>query len=84
LVALKTFRCRRLDLMHWRRERRTEYLILDRLSWLWFLGFDLGASAPDTNPIRLFREKLTQAGALEALFFAFDRALEQHGHMAMG
>jgi hypothetical protein len=38
-----------------------EYLIRDRLSWLWFLGFDLGASAPDTNPIRLCREKLIES-----------------------
>jgi hypothetical protein len=40
-----------------------EYLIRDRLSWLRFLGFDLGAPTPDANTIRLFREKLTEAGA---------------------
>jgi hypothetical protein len=39
------------------------------------LGFDLGASTPDANRIQLFRERLTEAGALEALFFALDREL---------
>ncbi len=33
-----------------------EYLIRDRLSWLHFLGFDLGAATPDANTIRLYRE----------------------------
>lgn len=32
-----------------------EFLIRDRLSWLRFLGFDLGAVTPDENTIRLFR-----------------------------
>ena len=52
---------------------RMEFLIRDRLSWLRFLGFDLGAVTPDENTIRLFREKLTRAGAIDALFAAFDR-----------
>lgn len=52
---------------------RMEYLIRDRLSWLRFLGFDLGVATPDANTIRLFREKLTEAGALDAVFTDFDR-----------
>jgi IS5 family transposase len=63
---------------------RMEYLIRDRLSWLRFLGFDLGAPTPDANTIRLFREKLTEAGALEALFTDFDRQLKDRGYLAMG
>lgn len=63
---------------------RMEYLIRDRLSWLRFLGFDLGASTPDANTIRLFREKLTEAGALEAVFADFDRQLKERGYLAMG
>jgi IS5 family transposase len=39
------------------------------------LGFDLAASTPDANRIQLFRWRLTEAGALEALFFAFDQEL---------
>ena len=63
---------------------RMEYLIRDRLSWLRFLGFDLGAAAPDANTIRLFREKLTEAGALEALFADFDKRLKERGYLDMG
>jgi IS5 family transposase len=61
-----------------------EFLIRDRLSWLRFLGFDLGAVTPDENTIRLFREKLTRAGALDALFAAFDRQLRDRGYLPMG
>jgi IS5 family transposase len=65
-------------------DARMEYLIRDRLSWLRFLGFDLGAPTPDANTIRLFRERLTQAGALDALFAAFDRQLKDRGYLPMG
>ena len=61
-----------------------EFLIRDRLSWLRFLGFDLGAVTPDENTIRLFREKLMPAGALDALFAAFDRQLRTRGYLPMG
>ena len=65
-------------------DARMEYLIRDRLSWLRFLGFDLGAATPDANTIRLFREKLTEAGALDAVFTDFDRQLKERGYLAMG
>jgi IS5 family transposase len=65
-------------------DARMEYLIRDRLSWLRFLGFDLGAPTPDANTIRLFREKLTEAGALDAVFADFDRQLKERGYLAMG
>ncbi len=55
-----------------------------RLDWLRFLSFDLGAVTPDENTIRLFREKLTRAGALDALFAAFDRQLRTRGYLPMG
>jgi len=61
-----------------------EYLIRDRLSWLRFLGFDLGAATPDANTIRLFREKLTDADALATLFADFDRQISERGYLAMG
>lgn len=64
-------------------DARMEFLIRDRLSWLRFLGFDLGASTPDENTIRLFREKLTHAGAIDALFAAFDRSLRERGYLPM-
>lgn len=65
-------------------DARMEFLIRDRLSWLRFLGFDLGAVTPDENTIRLFREKLTRAGAIDALFIAFDRQLRERGYLPMG
>lgn len=65
-------------------DARMEYLIRDRLSWLRFLGFDLGAATPDANTIRLFREKLTEASALDTLFADFDRQLRERGYIAMG
>ena len=65
-------------------DARMEFLIRDRLSWLRFLGFDLGAVTPDENTIRLFREKLTRAGAIDALFSAFDRCLRERGYLPMG
>ena len=48
------------------------------------MGFDLGAATPDANTIRLFREQLTDAGALDALFTDFDRLLKDRGYLAMG
>jgi len=65
-------------------DARMEFLIRDRLSWLRFLGFDLGAPTPDANTIRLFRERLTQAGALDALFADFDHRLRTLGYLPMG
>lgn len=65
-------------------DARMEYLIRDRLSWLRFLSFDLGAPTPDANTIRLFREKLTEAGALDMVFADFDRQLKERGYLAMG
>jgi transposase len=65
-------------------DARMEFLIRDRLSWLRFLGFDLGAPTPDENTIRLFREKLTRAGAIDTLFAALDRCLRDRGYLPMG
>ena len=65
-------------------DTRMEFLVRDRLSWLRFLGFDLGAPTPDANTIRLFRERLTNAGALHALFADFDRQLRTRGYLPMG
>jgi hypothetical protein len=50
---------------------RMEFLIGDRLSWLRFLGFDLGRPMPDENTIRSFRERLTKTGAISRLFEDF-------------
>lgn len=65
-------------------DARMEYLIRDRLSWLRFLGFDLGAATPDVNTIRMFRERLSAARALDTLFADFDRQLKERGYLSMG
>ena len=65
-------------------DERIEFLIRDRLSWLRFLGFDLGAPTPDRNTIWTFRERLVRAGAMDDLFAAFDGELCRCGYLAMG
>jgi IS5 family transposase len=40
-------------------DARMAFLIRGPLSWLRFLGFDLGKPTPDENAIRLFREKFS-------------------------
>ena len=64
-------------------DARMEFLTRDRLSWQRFLGFHLGERTPDENTIRLFREKLTEAGAIRALFDRFERDLAQAGYVPM-
>lgn len=59
-------------------------LSIGRLSWLRFLGFDLGAPTTKANTIRLFREKITDTGTLQVLFDAFDHRLRTNGYLAMG
>ena len=39
---------------------------------------------PDAKTIWLFREQLTQAGAIERLFGRFDAVLRDAGYLAMG
>lgn len=63
-------------------DERTEFAIKDRLSFMRFLGLTLKDSVPDEKTIWLFREALTQAGAMERLFKKFNRHLEKKGLMA--
>jgi transposase, IS5 family len=62
---------------------RAEFLINDRLSFMRFLGLGLGDRVPDAKTIWAFRERLTRAGAIEALFARFDRAIREAGHIPM-
>ena len=60
---------------------RAEFLINDRLSFMRFLGLGLTDRVPDAKTIWAFRERLTKAGAIEALFVRFegeDRARQSH------
>jgi transposase, IS5 family len=48
-----------------------------------FLGLGLGDRVPDAKTIWAFRERLTRAGAVEALFGRFDRAIREAGYIPM-
>ncbi len=73
-----------LSSLHNLSDERMEFLIRDRLSWLRFPGFAIGAPTPDQKTIWLFREKLTRAGAFEALFAAFEARLRDRGYRPTG
>ncbi len=62
---------------------QTEYQIRDRLSLMRFLGLALEDRVPDAKTVWLYREQLTQAGAVERLFAGFDAALRAAGYLAM-
>lgn len=64
-------------------DERAEFLINDRLSFMRFLGIGLNDRVPDARTIWLFREQLTEAGAIDALFGCFDRLLKEAGYLAM-
>ena len=64
-------------------DKRMEFMIRDRLSWMRFLNFDLGGPTPDENTIRLFRNKLTETGALRRVMKAFDWQLHKKGYIPM-
>src|SRR5688572_30157903 len=64
-------------------DERTEFYLRDRLTWMRFLGLGLGDAVPDANTIWTFREALTKAGAIEALFIRFDQQLRAQGYLAM-
>lgn len=48
-----------------------EFIIRDRVSWMRFLGFDLGGAMPYKNAVRQYRNRLTDSGKFEALMKAF-------------
>src|SRR3954453_8827930 len=62
---------------------QVEYQIRDRLSFMRFLGLGLEDRVPDATTAWLYREKLAQAGLVEALFDAFDTHLKSRGYLAM-
>ncbi|HEY4832259.1 MAG TPA: IS5 family transposase [Waddliaceae bacterium] len=56
-----------------------EYAILDRLSFMRFLGLGINDPVPDAKTIWLFRDKLTQGGMIEKLFGQLDKQLDKDG-----
>jgi IS5 family transposase len=63
-------------------DEAVEYQILDRMSFMRFLGLHAGDPVPDAKTIWLFREQLRQAGRIEKLFKQFDEFLAANGYAA--
>ncbi|MBS1098680.1 transposase, partial [Gluconobacter sphaericus] len=72
-----------IQTLHNLSDERTEYLINDRLSFMHFLGLGLSDRVPDAKTVWLFRERLTQAGAIEGLFNRFDMILRTAAYLPM-
>lgn len=72
-----------LQAQHNLSDARMEFMIRDRLSWLRFLGFDLGDRTPDENTIRHFRNRLSETGTLKRVMKAFDWQLHKKGYIPM-
>ncbi|PHP65103.1 IS5/IS1182 family transposase [Zhengella mangrovi] len=62
---------------------RMEFMIRNRLSWLRFLGFELGGATPDENTIRHFRNRMIETGTLKRVMKAFDWQLHKKGYIPM-
>ena len=60
-------------------DEQVEFQILDRLSFMRFLGLGLSDRVPDHNTVWLFRETITTSGVLEQLFALFTTQLEKQG-----
>jgi IS5 family transposase len=60
-------------------DEKTEYLIMDRLSFQRFLGLQLSDKVPDATTIWLFREDLNKANILDTIFDEFVEELEEQG-----
>ena len=57
----------------------TEYAIVDRLSFMRFLGMGINQPVPAAKTIWLFRDKLTGGGMLDKLFRLLDQQLDKDG-----
>ena len=59
-----------------------EQQILDRLSFMRFLGLSIGDNVPDEKTIWAFKEGLAKAGLAKELFTTFDKFLRKNGFEA--
>jgi IS5 family transposase len=82
--AVLMFKIMVLQALYSLSDDQAEFQVQDRLSFMRFLGLGLGDRVPDAKTIWLFREHLTQAGAMEKLFARFDKHLAKAGYLAMG
>lgn len=56
-----------------------EYAILDRLSFMRFLGLGINDPVPDSKTIWLFRDTLTKLNLVDQLFTILDKQLDKDG-----
>jgi len=63
-------------------DEAVEYQILDRMSFMRFLGLQAGDPVPDAKTIWVFREQLKAAGRMEQLFTQFNDYLAANGYAA--
>jgi len=61
---------------------KTEFAILDRLSFMRFLQLTLSDRVPDAKTIWHFREQLRRTGVIEKLFDLFKEELQKQGLLA--
>ncbi len=57
----------------------TEYAILDRLSFMRFLGLTLSNAVPDSKTIRNFKNELARGDMVNKLFRKLDNRLDKQG-----
>jgi len=60
---------------------RTEFQILDRMTFMRFLDLELSDKVPDSKTIWLFKETLIKANVIEELFNLFHSELEKQGYI---
>jgi transposase, IS5 family len=82
--AVLMFKLLVLQTLYTLSDDQTEYQVRDRLSFMRFVGLALHDPVPDAKTVWLFREQLTNAGAIEKLFARFDAVLRDKGILAMG
>ncbi len=63
-------------------DEQTEFQIKDRLSFMQFLGLQIGDKVPDEKTIWLFKEQLSENNLSEQLFELFNRTLISNGIVA--
>jgi len=78
LLMFKTLVIKRLyNLSH----EQTEYQINDRMSFMRFLGLDLGDRIPDEKTIWLYEDKLSKSEVGKELFDMFFAAIAEKGYV---
>jgi IS5 family transposase len=63
-------------------DEQTEFQIKDRLSFMQFLGLQIGDDVPDEKTIWLFKEQLKEKQLSQKLFDLFNTSLLTHGIVA--